>query len=196
MSISPKYMAEIIGRNDINRVCRMIDESCLVRDAKAGSEYAMAQLLQQNYTIVFRYLLKFTLNKEAAEDMTQDAMVKAIEKLYLYQPEKSKFSTWMITVAQHTYLDELRRRKREWVSEEVAEYSPAVTAPLLDESLQALLDALAAMPEEIRVPVVLKHYYGYSYDEIGKLMKIPAGTVKSRIHNAMGKLRKELAYNG
>jgi len=54
------------------------------------------------------------------------------------------------------------------------------------------LDALSKLDNIIRFPLLLKHYYGYSYEEISKKMSIPLGTVKSRIHNGLKFLRKEL----
>ena len=55
------------------------------------------------------------------------------------------------------------------------------------------LDALGALNYDIRVPILLKHYYGFDYEEIARWLDIPIGTVKSRLHNGLKQLRKELS---
>jgi RNA polymerase sigma-70 factor, ECF subfamily len=169
----------------------------LVAQAKRGSREALAQLLHANYEIVFKYLIKFTLNVGMAEDLAQETMVRAIEKLNLYLPERSKFSTWLITIAQNLYIDHLRKRKREQrqIDEEITSESLELIFHEQDDTWKSILDALAELPEEIRLPILLKHYYGYSLEEISKRMSIPLGTVKSRIHNGIKNLRKELEKN-
>ncbi len=54
------------------------------------------------------------------------------------------------------------------------------------------MEALGHLPDELRVPIILKHYYGFSYDEIAKIVKVPEGTVKSRVHKGIKTVRKEL----
>ncbi|BFT75928.1 hypothetical protein PAENIP36_73700 [Paenibacillus sp. P36] len=61
-----------------------------------------------------------------------------------------------------------------------------------NEDWPDVLNTLAEMPEESRIPVILKHYYGYTYEEIGQILAIAEGTAKSRVHNALKHLRKEL----
>ena len=68
-----------------------------------------------------------------------------------------------------------------------------IDAANMNEEWTDVLDALAQINEEIRMPIVLKHYYGYSYEEIGKMMGIAEGTVKSRVSNGLKSVRKELA---
>lgn len=166
----------------------------LVAQAKRGSREALAQLLYANYEIVFKYLIKFTLNKGTAEELAQETMVRAIEKFHLYLPERSKFSTWLITIAQNLYMDQLRKRKREQkqIDEEISIESLELVFSEQDDTWKRVLDALARLSEDIRLPIVMKHYYGYSLEEIAKRMSIPLGTVKSRIHNGLKTLRKEL----
>lgn len=59
-----------------------------------------------------------------------------------------------------------------------------------------MLDSLSRLPSAQRVAVLLKHYYGYSYEEIGAIMQIPSGTVKSRVSSGLSQLRKELNEDG
>lgn len=169
-------------------------DELLISKAKNGNQEALAQILYYNYDFVFKYLVKFTLNVNTAQDLTQETMVRAIEKFYLYDPEKSKISTWLITIAQHIYLDGIRKQKREQKYLELNEIDEelSIHQGTHDDSWNRTLDALAMLSEDIRTPIVLKHYYGYSLDEIASAMEIPVGTVKSRIHNGLKTLRKEL----
>lgn len=171
----------------------------LVLKAKMGNHEALAQLLYRNYEIVYKYLIKFVLNVNVAEDITQETMVRAIEKFDLYNAQKSKFSTWLITISQNLYMDHLRKVKREskYIEGSITQEEDfigrlSVQAKEYDGSWNAILNALSKLSEEIRHPVVLKHYYGYSLEEIASKMSIPLGTVKSRIHNGLKTLRKEL----
>lgn len=171
----------------------------LIMEAKSGDREAMAGLLYDNYEIVFRYLIKFTLQKSLAEDLVQETMVRAIEKINLYDPNRSRFSTWLIAVAQNIYLDSLRKKKSEqkFVEEEGASVEFYEGLPEQDDSLRQVLDSLSRLPDDTRIPLILKHYHGYTYEEIAVFMSIPLGTVKSRIHNGLEKVRKELnSYEG
>ena len=169
-------------------------EERLIEDAKKGNRHSLAKLLYEDYEMVFRYLVKFTLNKNLAEDLVQETMVRAIEKFELFDPDKSKFSTWLIAIAQNIYLDGIRKRKREkaHINEELQLEALYDLQTEHDEDWDRVLDALSRLPEESRIPLVMKHYHGYSLEEIAKIMSIPLGTVKSRIHNAIKAVRKEL----
>ncbi len=169
----------------------------LVRQAKNGSKEALAQLLYSNYEIVYKFLIKFTLNITMAEDLSQETMVRAIEKFDLYDHARSKFSTWLISIARNIYIDWLRKGKHERVGEEggLLEALASVEDSIggIDSDLMHnTIDALSKLQDEIRLPLLLKHYYGYTYEEIAGMMGIPVGTVKSRIHNGLKLLRKEL----
>lgn len=166
----------------------------LMEEARGGNRQSLARLLYDNYEMVFKYLIKFTLNKSTAEDLVQETMVRAIEKFELFDPSKAKFSTWLITIAQNIYLDGIRRKKREQkhFDEEIQLEDLCDLQEEHDEDLDRVLEALSRLPDDSRFPLVLKHYHGYSLEEIARIMSIPLGTVKSRIHNAIKAVRKEL----
>ena len=172
----------------------LMDEKDLIRKAKKGDTLALSKLLQQNYSFLVKYLMKVTLHPQIAEDLTQETMMKCIEKIQLYNGE-SKFSSWLITIATNLFIDQQRRKKREknWLEQEQALRKMKWNAANMNEEWTDVLDVLAQISEEIRMPIVLKHYYGYSYEEIGKMMGIAEGTVKSRVSNGLKSVRKELA---
>lgn len=169
-------------------------EEHLIDEARNGNRHSLARLLHDNYEMVFRYLIKYTMDRNTAEELVQETMVRAIEKFELYEPGKAKFSTWLIAVAQNIFLDSLRKKKREqkYLHEEL-QFEDLYDIPAEhDEELERVLEALARLPAESRFPLLLKHYHGYSLEEIAAMMSIPLGTVKSRIHNAIRAVRKEL----
>jgi RNA polymerase sigma-70 factor (ECF subfamily) len=172
-------------------------EEHLIEEARGGNRHSLAKLLYENYEMVFRYLIKFTLNKSMAEDLVQETMVRAIEKFEMFDPSRAKFSTWLIAIAQNIYLDGIRKRKREkkHINDDLQLEDLYDLQEDHDEDWDRVLDSLSRLSEESRIPLVMKHYHGYSLEEIARLMSIPLGTVKSRIHNAIKVIRKELEQN-
>ncbi|MBU5467041.1 RNA polymerase sigma factor SigY [Virgibacillus sp. MSJ-26] len=170
-----------------------MDDKDLIQKAKKGDTLALSELLQQNYSFLINYLMKVTLHPQIAEDLTQETMMKSIEKIQLYNG-KSKFSSWLITIATNLFIDQQRRKKREknWLEQEQALRKMKWNAANMYEEWTDVLDVLARMNEEIRMSIVLKHYYGYTYEEIGKMMGVAEGTVKSRVSNGLKRIRKEL----
>ncbi|KRF38606.1 RNA polymerase subunit sigma [Paenibacillus sp. Soil787] len=172
-----------------------LEENELIRQAIRGDNAALSLLLQQHYAFVYKYLLKITLNPPMAEDITQETMIRCIEKIKLYNG-KSKFSSWLVTIATHLFIDQGRRRKREkrWQEQEQQQSLRQMQwqAGHQHEAWPDVLNALAELPQESRIPVILKHYYNYTYEEIGQMLSIAEGTAKSRVHHALKQLRKEL----
>ena len=172
-----------------------MDDPNLIRQAQRGDQVALARLLQQHYLPVKKYLVTITFDRTLAEDLTQETMIKAIERIGQFQG-RAAFSTWLCSIATRQYLDWLRRQKRERrLTERAAEedlHGRQEPAP----EVQSVVAALQALPREVALCVVLKHYYGYTYEEIAEWMDIPVGTVKSRIFNAVRALRKGLEQDG
>lgn len=170
------------------------DEAALIADAKRGDRTALSLLLQRHYTFLVKYLIKATMQPTLAEDLAQETMLKAMEKIKLYNGQ-SRFSSWLITIGTRLYIDSLRKKKREirWQEQEQSLRKLKWQAAYGGAEWSDVLDALGGLSEELRLPIVLKHYYGYAYEEIAGMLDIPEGTVKSRVHNGIKSLRKELS---
>lgn len=171
----------------------------MIERALRNEPDALASLLQHHYAFLYKYILKITMNRIMAEDLVQETMAKAIERLGAFQG-KGKFSTWLISIGTRLYWDAMRRRQRErrWLQSEQESQMRALRFEMQTGygEWPAALEALGQLSYEMRVPVLLKHYYGYEYDEIAHWLGIPAGTVKSRVHNGLKQLRKELQRDG
>lgn len=165
-----------------------------IQQAQQGDVSALALLLREHYTFLYKYLIKVTMDPFLAEELAQDTMVRCMEKIKSYNGS-SAFSSWLITIATRLYIDRKRRRKREleWRREEQGIRAIRWRFESRNEAWSDALEALAGLPSPQRVAVLLKHYYGYSYEEIGGMLQIPAGTVKSRVAHGLNQLRKELS---
>ncbi|WML49682.1 RNA polymerase sigma factor SigY [Neobacillus sp. PS3-34] len=165
----------------------------IIKSAKQGDHLAFAILFKENYPFLVKYLLKITMNPDTAEELAQETMAKCIQKLQLYNGQ-SKFSTWLISIATNTYIDQCRKKKREkdWQFQEEAYRKLKWHFESRNEEWNDALAALGKLPEEVRIPIILKHYYGYPYEEIGEMLKISPGTVKSRVHNGILSVRREM----
>lgn len=176
----------------------MSSDQRLIREAQQGNASALAELLQSQYIFLYKYLLKVTLDPSLAEEICQDTMVRCMEKITSYNGS-SAFSSWLITIATRLYIDRKRRRVREqkWSKrEEQGLRSLRWRFESRNEEWSEVLEALSRLPSQQRVAVLLKHYYGYSYDEIGSMLQIPEGTAKSRTAYGIRQLRKELGEDG
>lgn len=171
----------------------MPNEQAWIELAQGGDQSALAKLLHANYAFLVQYLIKITLQPPLAEDVAQETMIRAIEHIERYNGT-SKFSSWLITIATRIYLDILRKEKREhkWHEEEASLRKLQWEANSKGERWFDSVEALSKLQEEMRIPIILKHYYGYSQMEIAKLLELREGTVKSRIHYGLQQLRREL----
>lgn len=175
------------------------EEVELIRQAQQGDAAAMAMLFKQHYSFLYKYLLKVTMDPMVAEDITQDTIVRCMENMNRYDGTSS-FSSWMITIATRLFIDRARRKKREkkWLGQETVQSARRMRWQMerRGEDWSDMLDGLSRLSEDHRIAILLKHYYGYTYEEIGTLLGIPEGTVKSRTAYGIKQLRKEMGEHG
>ncbi|WP_055105214.1 RNA polymerase sigma factor SigY [Paenibacillus ihumii] len=171
----------------------MPQEKEWIKLARQGDAAALASLMQLHYSYVYKYLVKVTMEPKTAEDLTQDTMLKCMENIQRYDGT-SAFSSWLITIATRLFIDITRRRKRErhWLMQDGNASRLKWHFEANQEEWSDLLELLSKLSPEHRIAILLKHYYGYSYDEIGSMLNIPAGTAKSRVAYGLRELRKEL----
>ncbi|MGG1664068.1 RNA polymerase sigma factor SigY [Brevibacillus sp. NRS-1366] len=169
-----------------------MDERDLIKQAQQGNHQALSDILQKHYVFLKSYLLKITVNPYIAEDLTQETLIKAIEKITLYDG-RSSFSSWLITIGSRLYIDSLRKQNTEkrWTERQKAISKMKWAADHQNRDWPEFLEILLTLTEEYRIPLILKHYYGYTYREIADILHVREGTVKSRVHHASQQLRKE-----
>ncbi|TYS67909.1 RNA polymerase sigma factor SigY [Sutcliffiella horikoshii] len=166
----------------------------LIQGAITGDDDAFTQLFQKHYSFLYKYLLKLTLNEETSNDLAQETMMKCYTNLASFKGE-GKFSTWMISIASRLYIDSIRKRERE--KKKANRLLHVLSRQLTFRSKSNGMEwsdtfsDFNQLPPETRTPILLRHYYGYTYEEIGTMLGIRTGTVKSRVHNGIKALRKE-----
>jgi len=145
------------------------------------------------YTVAYR----LTGNSDDAQDLVQDVLLKVRRGLETYRP--GSLEGWLSRITTNTFLDETRRRRRRPVDllpddpDRVVPPSPGADVASAAETLSdQVQDALRRLPEEYRAAVVLCDVIGRSYEEIGEILGVPVGTVRSRIHRGRALLRKAL----
>ncbi|NLW55896.1 MAG: sigma-70 family RNA polymerase sigma factor [Firmicutes bacterium] len=153
----------------------------------AEEEQLLASLLQANYLKVLDYFLKLTQDLDLAKDLTQETMVKAIKNFPQYRGD-AQFASWLISIGTNLYRDTLRKQKLSRRRDPAVLTGPKQPGPSVAKI--DLKQALLQLPAEKRVPLILKYYYDYSYQEIATCLRIPVGTVRSRLHSAVHSLRR------
>lgn len=140
--------------------------------------------IEAHAPMLYRVAYTILKNDDACKDALQDAALKAWEKRHTLREDKY-FRTWMTRILINGCYDIRRKRQRIVSFEEVLE--PSVPPP--DPTLWLALEAL---PEKLRLPLVLCYSEGMTYEEAAKALGVPLPTVRGRIHRAKGLLRKEL----
>ena len=148
----------------------------------------MDQLLRRHYDHVHAVCRRITGNEADAADAAQEAMIAMVRGLARFDG-RSSFGTWAYRIATNASLDELRRRRRRPLTElvdddhlphEHADPTAGLGIDRLGDRL-AIDAALARLPEDFRLPVVLRDVGDLEYAEIADVLEVPIGTVKSRI---------------
>ncbi len=135
-------------------------------------------------TTMYRVAKSILLRDCDAEDAVQDAVLKAYTKRSALRKEQY-FKTWLIRIL----INECYKRKRAQPAVIPLEEYMRVSS---DNNDSELYDAIMRLPQHIRIVIVLHYIEGYSVEETGKILKIPAGTVKSRLYNGRKLLKEEL----
>jgi len=164
----------------------------LIEQAKLGNKSALNTLLQQNYKKLYGFAIKMTTDENIAEDITQETLLKAVLNINSYK-YRSSFSTWLIQISINTYKDYLRKNKLIDPAECLGDIPSAENFEnnaMIRLEYKEAINELKSMPYKKRTAFILKHYYGYSLEEISIMMDCPIGTVKSRINKCIERLRE------
>jgi RNA polymerase sigma-70 factor (ECF subfamily) len=169
-----------------------------VAAARSGDRAALEELLRTHHDRLYALARRITGNDADAADATQEALIAIVRGLPRFDG-RSSFGTWAYRVTANACLDELRRRRRRPLLD-LPDEPPdrADTAAALDTVIadRLRLDAaLAELPEDFRVAVVLRDVCDLDYAEIADVLQLPPGTVRSRIARGRGRLADVLAGN-
>jgi RNA polymerase sigma-70 factor (ECF subfamily) len=178
----------------------------LVKRVQRGDKTAFDLLVRKYQHKVVKLVLRYVRNPAEAEDIAQDAFIKAYRALPQFRGD-SAFYTWMYRIAINTAKNSLASRDRSPIAYDLdltdPEESHSVQTKLQDpdtpegmalteEIRQIVNSAIEALPEELKTAIVLRELDGLSYEEIAAAMECPVGTVRSRIFRAREAIDKRL----
>lgn len=142
---------------------------------------------------VYSVARRLTGDDDLAQDVAQDAWIRAFQKLELFRGDAS-FGTWVYRIATNAALNRLRSVSRRSDAESTAEWTPA--APSIDDVVvnqRLLQEALDRLPEGYRTVLVLHDVEGMKHEEIAGMLGVTVGTSKSQLHKARARMRQMLA---
>ncbi len=178
-----------------------------IRQIKNGDQNAFAEIVEFYKDKVFQICYRMLGNRHEAEDIAQEAFIRAYVNIHSYDLNK-KFSTWLYRIATNLSIDRIRKKKPDYYldaelagSDGLTMYSQVAADVALPEDeletmeLQELIQAeILKLPDKYRSVIVLKYIEEFSLKEIGEILDLPVGTVKTRIHRGREALRNQLRH--
>ena len=176
------------------------EDKDLVERCRTGDDEAWRELVDRFGQKVYSVAYHFTLKREDAEELAQEIFLKVFENLHRYDGG-FPLVAWLVSLSRNLCIDRYRRKKRErsfrFVSDDAvapllhSAHDPAADA-IRKERVKLLFSALAEIPEDLAEILVLRDLDGLAYEEIGRALELPDGTVKSRLFRARAEVAKKV----
>lgn len=184
--------------------------AALVRRCIAGDAAAWEEIVQRYHRRIYNICYRFAGSGDDAQDLTQDVFIKMYKTLSTYDIERGAFMTWVTTITRNLLVDHFRKSKHDRLTDSldtpVSEHEDAMPlgAQIEDRALppdahvqsretsEAVHQALQKLSPELREAVVLRDLQDMDYREIATVLKVPEGTVKSRINRGRAELARLL----
>lgn len=176
----------------------------LIEMYRQGREEAFGVLVNRYQQELFHFLVRFTSNRAAAEDVFQDTFLQVHQSIDSFETSR-RFKPWLFTIAANKARDHLRRSKRRAtvpLSASVKSGSDEQDRQFLDlmeaelplpedeaarkETQQRVSQVVQGLPDHLREILLLAYFHQFPYQQIADMLEIPLGTVKSRLHSAVG----------
>ena len=179
----------------------------LMLEFQKGNKASFEALIRKYFPRLVNFIFRFVGNRQAAEDLAQETFFRVYRSVSKYEP-RSKFQTWVFTIAKNLSLNELRRKKYPVVSldetfstadGELKRQVEDAHSERTDERLlraeraEAVKEALGFLPESQRIAVLLRRYEQFSYEEIAQTMNTSVKAVKSLLNRAKENMKIKLA---
>ncbi len=182
----------------------------LVRQCMAGDSQSWQQLVVSQHRRIYAICYRFTGSSSDAEDLTQEVFLKLYKNLASFDTQKGSFQTWITTLARNLLVDHFRRTRLDRASDSLdATYDGEEDGPTMGDRLAdpkpsqeqhvaglelkaRIQGALKQLSPELREAVILRDLEDMDYKEISLVLRIPEGTVKSRISRGRGELARLL----
>jgi RNA polymerase sigma-70 factor, ECF subfamily len=191
------------ARNEVGALAVLTSEDAiLAQRCQAGDAAAWELVVRQYSRRVYNLAYRFTTNSEAAEDLTQDVFIRVYRSLAQFDPAQGSLSNWLMRLARNLIIDDYRKRQRtpteggEALEDHEYRLRGSSDGPERklerDQRQMQVHAAIRKLSPDLRECVVLRDIEELSYAEIVDLLKIPEGTVKSRINRGRIELAKIL----
>ncbi|MBI3474977.1 MAG: sigma-70 family RNA polymerase sigma factor [Acidobacteria bacterium] len=182
----------------------------LVRRCIAGDSAAWEDIVQRHHRRIYNICYRFAGTSDDAQDLTQEVFIKMYRTLGSYDASKGAFMTWVTTVTRNLLVDHFRKTKQDRMTDSLdtapSEHEDAqpLSAQIADpsksaheqvqsrETKEAVHQALQKLSPELREAVILRDLQDMDYKEIAGALKVPEGTVKSRINRGRAELARLL----
>lgn len=184
--------------------------AALIRRCIAGDAAAWEEIVQRYHRRIYNICYRFSGSGEDAQDLTQDVFIKMYKTLNSYDLERGAFMTWVTTITRNLLVDHFRKSKHDRMTDSldspVSEHEDAM--PLSDqiedkslppdagvqrrETSETVHQALQKLSPELREAVILRDLQDMDYKDIAMVLKVPEGTVKSRINRGRAELARLL----
>jgi len=183
-------------------IVEAMSDAALVELVLADDQDAFTVLVERYKDAVQNLAYRMLSNAAEAEDVTQETFVRAYTQLATYKPAH-KFSTWLLSIASHLAIDQLRRRRflalpledvpfLDWIAD--VGTSPEQSA-LEGEQQDEVQTYLQRLPGKYRAVIVLRYWYDFSYEEIARTLNLTPALVKARLHRARELLARYMKQN-
>jgi RNA polymerase sigma factor (sigma-70 family) len=172
----------------------------IIKRVLAGEQAVFAQLVQRYQSYVFTLVLRFTDNREDAEEISQDVFVKAYRSLADFRGE-AKFSTWLYTIVRTSCITFLRKKRlvttsldNERTSIQLESRESGFTANVIEQkSKHAMVNAAIQMLSPDDTQILTLFYKGeQTLEEIGRVMRLDPNTIKVKLHRARNRLKEKI----
>lgn len=185
------------------RTTDMIEDTTLVRRTLAGDQEAFSALVEKYKDPVFNVAYRMLGNPTEAEDVAQEAFVRAYTQLHTYK-DSHRFSTWLLSIASHLSIDQLRRRRflalplenvpfLEWIADVGPSPEQSALRRETADDMQRILDTL---PVKYRAVLLLRYWHDFSYEEIAQTLELTPALVKARLHRARELVARTMKAQG
>ena len=194
------------GAGKASKVAEEVTDADLVHRVRGGDQAAFRELFDRYHQRAYAVALGVVKNPTDAMDVVQDAFIKVHKHIDGFHGSSS-FYTWLYRIVMNLAIDQVRRRKRTTeYDDQAAQAASAAESDLLPRHSEAnpgktvarreiavrIREALDTLPEYHRAVIVLREVQGCSYEEMSKILKVPKGTIMSRLFHARRKMQEQL----
>ena len=181
---------------------REMTDYCLVQACLKGDGDCFAELVARYKNLVYSIILKNINDREEADDLAQDVFLKIYKNLAAYSTE-FKFSTWVMRITTNHIIDRHRKKKMDTVPLEDYAHEPALNKESSPEDIvikreeaRRINKIVEGLPDIYKVPIVLYHKQGLSYQEISDIIGEPLSKIKNRIFRGRKLLKDTISQSG